>query len=61
MKKKKGWPKYTHCDKVLYEIYDKDVGSIIIRKRTAVDDGYPFFLVTQVDANIPALCLVVGQ
>ena len=51
MKKKRGWPKYTHCDEVLSEIHDKDVGSIIVRNGTAVDGGYPFFLAAQADSK----------
>lgn len=57
VKKKKGWPKYTHCDEVLSEIHGKDVGSIIVRKGTAVDGGYPFFLAAQADSKHTSIML----
>ena len=57
VKKKKGWPKYTHCDEVLSKIHDKDIESIIIRKGTAVDGGYPFFLAAQVDIKHSSIIL----
>ena len=58
VKKKRGCSKYTHCDEVLSEIHGKDVGSIIIRKGTAVDGGYPFFLAAQADSKHISIMLI---
>ena len=58
VRKKKGWPKYTHCDEVLSKIYGKDIiFSIIERKGNAVYVDYTFFLVARADEKYTSILL----
>ena len=60
-KKKRGWPKYTHCDDVPSKIHGRtQVLSLSGRELLLMVVTHSFQRLRQL-ANMPALCLVVGQ